>query len=195
VGSTRRRSQAAESGRSDSGRSAAVFAKLGSAGRIAGEAGPGHVGIAGSRRAGSRIARVGWARHTGGSSRADMGVASSTRGTRHAGRRLSGTPSDMGIAAFARGTGPGGAGAKLGRAFVFAAACPRTAYARFTSVGIAGRPTQGRHSYGAVLEPASSSMEPTPAGGVSTGGARLHGLGPTPSCGSGATADCRTVVE
>lgn len=201
MGSPRCRSQGAESGRSDSSRSAAVFAKLGSSGRFAAEAGPGHVGIAGSRHARGGIARVGWARRTGRSSRAHMGVARGTlcsRATCRAGRRPSSTPSDVGIAACARGTGPGGSGAELGRACdgpvmgraagsaLFARA--PDARARCTSVGIAGRPIQGRHPDRAVLEPARS-------GGLRTGSARLHGLGRSPSRGRGATADRRTVVE
>jgi hypothetical protein len=185
VGSARRRCQGAESGRGDSGRSAAVFAKLGSTGRFACEAG--HVGIAGSRPARSRLARVGWARHTCSSSRADMGFARSvrsSRSSRRVRRRASGTSPDVGIAATARGAGPRGSCAELGRACASRIGASRAS----TSVGTARRTIQACLPDGAVLEPARPV-------GVSAVGALLYGLGCTATCGSGATADRRTVVE
>jgi len=145
VGSARRRCQGTKSGRGDSGRSAAVFAELGSTGRFACEAG--HVGIAGSRLARSRLARVGWGRRTRRSSRADMGVTRSARSTRSTGRvrrRVFSTPSDVGVAATAGSAGPRASRAELGRAcgFLFAAARSRSACR-----SVVGRP----RSSGAVM--------------------------------------------
>lgn len=212
MGSPRCRSEGAEPGRRDNSRSA-VFAKLGSTVRFAGEAGPGHVGIAGRRPSRGRIARMGWARHIVCSSRAHLGVA---RATRRAGGRHSSTPSGVGTAACTSGTGSGGTGAELGNAcaFVRAGARSRTACvgpvmglaagralcacspgARRTSMGIAGRTIQGRHSDRAIVEPPRSGMEPARSGVLCAGSAGLDGLGRTPSRGSSATANRRAVVE
>jgi hypothetical protein len=209
MGSARRRCQGAESGRGDSGGSAAILAKLGSTRRFACEAG--HVGIAGSRLSRSRIARVGWGRHTCRSSRADMGVARSARSTRRVRRRVFCTPSDVGIAATAGSAGPRSSCAELGRprssgavmgratGCAVCACASRIAACRApTSVGTARRTICACHPHGAVLEPARSGMEPTRAGGVRAGGvcaggASLHGLGCTAICG-GATADRRTIL-
>jgi len=207
MGSARRRCQGAESGRGDSGGSAAILAELGSTRRFACEAG--HVGIAGSRLSRSRLSRVGWGRRTCRGSRADMGVARSARSarsTRRVRRRVFCTPSDVGIAATAGSAGPRSScaelgrprssGAVMGRATGCAVCAPASrigACRAPTSVGTARRPIRACHPHGAVLEPARSGMEPARAGGVCAGGASLHRLGCTAICG-GATADRRTIL-
>ena len=221
MGSARRRCQGTKSGRGDSGRSAAVFAELGSTGRFACEAG--HVGIAGSRLARSRLARVGGGRRTCRSSRADMGVTRSARSTRSTGRvrrRVFSTPSDVGVAATAGSAGPRASRAELGRAcgFLFAAARSRSACR-----SVVGRPRSSGAFMGRatgcavcacasrigasrvttsvgtarrtirVCHPHGAVLEPARAGGVRASGASLHGLGCTAICG-GATADRRAIV-
>lgn len=83
-----RGSQGGKSGGGDHCRSATVVAKLGSDGRLAGQAGPGHLGSA---------------CNTGCRSRADVGLACGTRCT---GRGRAGIRTDLGNPA-----GPIGSGA------------------------------------------------------------------------------------